>query len=84
MNTTENAPSAKKLQMIINSGISKNSINELHLKAIPRILTVLESILKGCELRFRGHLGVHRMSLGCFESDSKNIFISLVIKAIRE
>ena len=26
MNTTENAPSAKKLQMIINSGISKNSI----------------------------------------------------------
>ena len=62
MNTTENAPSAKKLQMIINSGISKNSINELHLKAIPRILTVLESILKGCELRFE-HLGVHRMSL---------------------
>ena len=27
MNTTENAPSAKKLQMIINSGISKNSNN---------------------------------------------------------
>lgn len=32
MNTTENAPSAKKLQMIINSGISKNSIKELLLK----------------------------------------------------
>ena len=50
---------------------------------IHRTLNCLESILKGCELRF-GHLEVHRMSLGCFESDSKNIFESLVIKAIRE
>ena len=44
---------------------------------IHRNLTVLESFLKGCEFRF-GHLEVHRMSLGLFESDSKKIR-SLVI-----
>ena len=32
-----------------------------------------KSILQGCELRC-GPLGVHRMCLGCFESDSKKFF----------
>ena len=32
-----------------------------------------KSILRGCELRY-GPLGVHRMCLGCFESDSKKKF----------
>ena len=38
--------------------------------AISRTLTVRESILKGCKLRY-GHLRVYRMYLGCFESGSK-------------
>ena len=31
-----------------------------------------KSILQGCELRY-GPLGVHRVCLGCFESDSQKI-----------
>ena len=37
-----------------------------------------KSILRGCELRY-GPLVVHRLCLGCFESDSKKMLGPLVI-----